>query len=1039
MSEAETPGPSTPANLNVATTAMPAHAGVATTAQPLHINQATTAMPVGGGPARPAASATRLSSHAPGETLELGQHRLTIERLLYVGGQAELYVVDGGPAPKTVLKLYTQAARPKPDVLDRWRSLPHSAVIALLDADPHCEPRAWELLAFAEGGPLAGGPDTSPSPLKDPARLRGIIQQAAAALHTLHTAGGVVHRDVSPDNFLWLDPARTRLVLSDLGSSSIMSGGAAKSGTIRGKLPFMAPEELLPMGDGVVVGEAADFYALGIMVLTLWAGHHPFVGREADQIALKSRGAVPMPPDLPPDLQSLAEALLLPANIRLTYDGIQRWLAGQAIPRVAAARTVSYPRLTVRPAQGAPYEVDTPAGLARFLLESPVAGERFLYAWNMREWASADAGLVADLTDIVEKEFPRNHSAGRQKAAYLLDPTLPFSAPDGAVCRDYAELSAWLEGDPRRPKGLADPAHPLWLYLTTRPENELREAMAELDADVRAGKPEATAVIRHYLAQYATAGSWRDSDGTIVTEISVFLERLKARAAECLQRLLDPADPLSLWLDTHLPGTAERVGRLRTLDKTTLATLAPVDWVTCAVNQVGAIHGVALVVPEDAWRDELWARASDGAAGMGQFMDGWWRVVHDGHFESAALAWLATRPQAGARRPVVIALLANQWQATAKPLSEVLALSFSALPLWSSDPADGAVLQAAGGALTRQLEAIRDAAPEANRKLVVVEAATAFALAVARHRSEAQGWWDALMAWVGGQLTESVRDAFAAYQKAPNVLGELIARRNEMQKALSAFRMPALARWSAEDARRQALEKDLARQEGKQRDARLQRINDKAIELRGTPHVATLGKLKTTQPRLARKLYRSGLSVLIGLSSYAAILWSLRNIDLHNFSEDKIPYLIPILIGIVIVTISTWFFVRTFMGRFAALVASVIMFATAGKLVDANGGFLRSTSNRFAVGVVLTAWLGLALLLRWRHSRKIVGQAEVEARTVPPELAAGVRKACDDAEALGRAALAERWLMLHAVLALAVDPAQVQVDHVPGSSAPAAA
>ncbi len=1037
MSPDETVDPA-PANANVATTAMPAHAAMATTAQPIHISQPTTATPVGGGTAKPAVSSPRLSSHSPGDVLELGKHRLTIERLLYVGGQAELYVVTGGPAPRTVLKLYTQAARPKPDVLDRWRALPPNAIIALLDADPHGDPRAWELLAFAEGGPLAGGPDQSTASFKDQQRLRSIIQQAASALHTLHTAGGVVHRDVSPDNFLWLDLGKTRLVLSDLGSSSIMSGGAAKSGTIRGKLPFMAPEELLPMGDGVVVGEAADFYALGIMVLTLWAGQHPFVGREADQIALKSRGAVPMPPDLPPDFQSLAEALLLPANIRLTYDGIQRWLSGQSIPRAAAVRSVTYPRLTVRPAQGAPYEVDTPAGLARFLMESPTAGERFLYAWNMREWASADAGLVADLTDIVEKEFPKNHAAGRQKAAYLLDPSLPFTAPDGTVCKDYAELSAWLEGDPNRPKGLVDPGHPLWLYLTTRPENELREAMAELDADVRAGKPEATAVIRHYLMQYAAAGSWRDSDGAIVTEISSFLARLRDRAGECFKKLLDPADPLALWLDTHLPGTSERVGRLRTLDGKTLGTLAAIDWMTIAMNQVNAIHGVVLTAPEDAFRDEIWVRASDGAKGMGQFMDGWWRVVQGGRFESAAADWLSARPPSGPRRDVSIALLANQWQATGQPLVDVIATCFAAQAPWSGDPGDAKVLQAAGAAVTRQLEAIAGAAPEANRKLVLVEAATAFALGAGKYRQSAPGWWDALMTWVGGQLTDSVRDAFAFYQKAPNVLGEVIARRGDLQRALGGFRLPALARWSAEDARRQVLEKELAQEEGRQRDARLQAINDKAITLRGTPHANTLTKLKTSEPALVRKVYRTGLWFMIGLSGFGAAAWSIRNLNVPAFSDKDVPYLIPMLLGLICLATSTFFFLRTFRGKLLSFIVAFIMFFTAGKIYEANGGFLRFTSNRFYVGLIMIAWLGLALLLRWNHSRKIVNQAEQESRSVPPDLAAGVKKACVDAESLGQAALQEQWLMLHAVLALAVDPNQVRVENIPGSSAQAA-
>jgi hypothetical protein len=1035
MSQDPTPS-STPSNINVATTAMPAHAAIATTAAPAHLNQATTAVPVGGGSA-PASSTPRLSSHVAGDVLHLGRFQLTIERLLYVGGQAELYVVTGGPEPRTVLKLYTQGARPKPDVLDRWRTLPHSAVIALLDADPFAEPRAWELLAFAEGGPLAGG-EAPLAPIRDQARLRGIIQQSAAALHTLHTAGGVVHRDVSPDNFLWLDPGHTRLVLSDLGSSSIMSGGAAKSGTIRGKLPFMAPEELLPMGDGVVVGEAADFYALGIMVLTLWAGQHPFVGREADQIALKSRGAVPMPPDLPPDFQSLAEALLLPANIRLTYDGIQRWLQGQAIPRAMAPRNVSYPRLTVRPAHGSPYEVDTPSGLARFLLDEPVAGERFLYAWNMREWASADAGLVADLTDIVEKDFPKNRNAGRQKAAYLLDATVPFIAPDGTICRDYAELSAWLEGDPERPKGLSDPAHPLWLYLATRPENELREAMADLDADVRAGKPEATAVIRHYLMQYAAAGAWRDGDGTIVTELSTFFQRLKERAKDSYNRLLDPTDPLTLWLETHLPGTAERVGRLRTLPQAVRATLAPIDWISCALNSVQAVHGITLLTPEDAWKEDLWVRAADGEAGMGQFLDGWWRVVQEGRFGSAALDWLATRPTTGATARVTLALLADQWQVTGRPLSQVLVTAFAALPPWNSDAASARVVQAAGSAVIKQMDAIRESNSAEFQTLVTLDSATAFALAASKARAGAPGWWDALMAWIGGQLTDTVRAAFAEYRQAPNVLGTVVGRRTELQGALAPFRMPVLARWSAEDARRKALEQDLAVQEGRQRDARLKAINDKAIELRGTPHVATLSQLKTTQPTLASKLFQSGLAGLIGFTAFAVGAWQVRYVNMRQFSEKDVQYLIPILVSLAIMLVCTWIAVRAWRGRLLAFIACFMVFADGGRRFDSNGGWVRDTAFRTGGFLLFTVMLAVALFLKWRHSGKVSNEADSQARQVHPDLVASVKKACDEAETRGRDALAERWLMLHAVLALAVDPAQVKVEQVPGGMQSAA-
>ncbi len=1017
--------PTKPAHLSVPTTAVPAHLGVATTATPAHAHEATTAAPAHGGAIPAGAPRSRQASYDAGETIAVGPHHLVIERLLFVGGQAELYLVRGGPAPVAVLKLYTHGARPKADVLERWRHLPPTAVIGLLDADPHAEPRAWELISYAEGGPLAGSPEAPLGPIRDPARLRLITLQAADALHVLHTVGNAVHRDVSPDNFLWLDPARTRLVLSDLGSSSIMSEGAARSVTIRGKLPFMAPEELLPMGDGVVVGEPADFYALGIMVLTLWAGHHPFVGREADQIALKSRGAVPMPDDLPADFRNLVEALLLPANIRITHDGIRRWAAGEPIARATAVRSVSYPRLTVRPAQGAPYDVDTPAGLARFLRDEPVAGERFLYAWNMREWASSDAGLVADLTDIVEREFPKNRAAGRQKAAYLLDAALPFAAPDGTECRDYAQLSAWLEGDPARPKGLADPAHPLWLYLGTRPENELREAMAEIHADVREGKPEATALIRHYLMQYAMAGSWRDGDGTVVADLDAFIARLGARAVPIYQKLLDPADPLLIWLETQRPGTAARGGRLRALPAAIRNAVAEVDWVACALNAVPDVLHAPMVKPEDGWREEIWPPTNRVTFDqVRKFLDAWWRVVEDQRFEAAAVAWLASRPSSGARRQVVIGVLGAQWEAAGQ-LSAVLTTCFAALPAFAGTPDDIAVVDAAATAVTSRLEAVRDAAPANQRSQVHVEGATAFAVAAVKARGSAPAWWDALLAKIGGPLVAALRDAFAANRTAPNVLSELVARRTDLRNALADFRVPALARWRAEDARQEILGRELVAAEAAQRDARLKVIADKAISLRGTPHVQTLADLEQGLPFTEKRWLARANSLFLwvaGMGLLSAIPF--------DPATGRIELGTGVVAG-VLNTVTVWRLTRR-------KVAAAISFLVGGIVLSSLLPILQVRSARLLIGVLVCAGLGFALLIRRRHVRRVVGKAELEQQQTPPDLAASVRKACTEAESLARASLSERWLMMHATLALAADPSQVKSEDVPGGSAAAA-
>ncbi|MGE0552112.1 MAG: protein kinase [Gemmatimonadales bacterium] len=1032
------PGPDdTPAHLSVPTTAMPAHVSVpttaapvhsaiATTAVPAHSHDATTMAPAHGGPAPAAAPRSRQASYDAGETIAVGRHRLVVERLLFVGGQAELYLVKGGPAPVAVLKLYSHGARPKADVLERWKLLPPTAVIALLDADPSAEPRAWELLAYAEGGTLAGSPDAPAGPVRDPARLRLITLQAADALHVLHTVGSAVHRDVSPDNFLWLDAARTRLVLSDLGSSSIMSDGAARSVTIRGKLPFMAPEELLPMGDGVVVGEAADFYALGIMVLTLWAGHHPFVGREADQIALKSRGAVPMPDDLPPDFRSLVEALLLPANIRLTYEGIQRWAAGQPIPRATTTRQVSYPRLTVRPAQGAPYDVETPAALARFLRDEPVAGERFLYAWNMREWASSDAGLVADLTDIVEKEFPKNRAAGRQKAAYLLDSALPFAAPDGTECRDYAELSAWLEADPARPKGLSDPAHPLWLYLATRPENELREAMAEIHADVREGKPEATALIRHYLMQFATAGSWRAGDGTVVTDLDAFLAGLPTHANAWFKQLMDPADPLLLWLETQRPGTAVRGGRLRALEASVIKTLAGIDWIAIVLNKVPAVLMPPLSEQDDSWREAMWppklAVSNDLIA---LFLDGWWRVVEDARFGWAAMAWLVGEPETGARHQVAIALLSGHWEVTGQPLSRAMAAAFAALPAHTGSAEDAEVIDAAAKAFSDRLAAIRTSAPKEQAAQVQLDAATAFAVAAGRARATAPGWWDALLAKIGDVLGNCVHIGFALNRSAPNVLAEVLARRGELRRALAEFRLPAHARWQAEDARAEALTRELVAAEAKSRDARLKAISDKAVSLRGTPHVQTLSDLDKGLPHQEKRwIARANL-----LFYWVAGIGILSALPLPSTGE---PEAMTGGIAAVLTAVVVWRATRRKLLTVAGLIfGPAILIGTLP--------LFQAPRVRLLIGLVVSVALALALWIRRRHVRRVVLKAELERQEMPPDLAQSVRKACAEAERHARASLAERWLMMHAVIAMAKDPASVKLEEVPGETAAATA
>ncbi len=139
-------------------------------------------------------------------------------------------------------------------------------------------------------------------------RLRATFAQLARALATLHGAG-MIHRDVKRSNVL-VD-ADGRVVLLDFGLvAQLGAEGWVTPDTFMGTPLTMSPEQaaLEPMGP------ASDWYAFGVVLYQALTGQPPFEGTAAEIRAQKRRGA-PVPPselrpDVPPDLGSLASALL---------------------------------------------------------------------------------------------------------------------------------------------------------------------------------------------------------------------------------------------------------------------------------------------------------------------------------------------------------------------------------------------------------------------------------------------------------------------------------------------------------------------------------------------------------------------------------------------------------------------------------------------------------------------------------------------------------------------------------------------------------
>jgi serine/threonine-protein kinase len=106
-----------------------------------------------------------------------------------------------------------------------------------------------------------------------------ITMQACAGLHAAHELTnekgvhvGLVHRDVSPQNLLVTFDGVTKVVDFGVAKATALGGGATQAGQVKGKVSYMAPEQV--NGDGL--DRRADVFALGIVLYALTTGKHPF-------------------------------------------------------------------------------------------------------------------------------------------------------------------------------------------------------------------------------------------------------------------------------------------------------------------------------------------------------------------------------------------------------------------------------------------------------------------------------------------------------------------------------------------------------------------------------------------------------------------------------------------------------------------------------------------------------------------------------------------------------------------------------------------
>jgi len=153
----------------------------------------------------------------------------------------------------------------------------------------------------------------------------------ASALKEAHRHG-ILHRDLKPENVMI--PADGRVRVLDFGLAKQVAGEASavaypepqedsedaslslgstdltQQDEIRGTPAYMAPEQW----SGEAVTEAADLWALGLVLYEILAGQHPFAGLPAALIAARVNQGEPIPRltvDAPEELVALLEICLV--------------------------------------------------------------------------------------------------------------------------------------------------------------------------------------------------------------------------------------------------------------------------------------------------------------------------------------------------------------------------------------------------------------------------------------------------------------------------------------------------------------------------------------------------------------------------------------------------------------------------------------------------------------------------------------------------------------------------------------------------------
>jgi serine/threonine protein kinase len=269
----------------------------------------------------------------------LGKYRII--RLLATGGMGEVFLArQEGPAgfskPAVVKRILAHLAREPGFVqmfLDEARlaaMLSHPNIVQIFELG-EVDGTWFIAMEYLHGRSLKAIRKQAQNQGRpvDPVQAARMMSNALAGLQYAHHALGqageplnIVHRDMSPDNVMVGFNGVVKVL--DFGIAKASSAiTTTRTGTVKGKYAYMAPEQVL----SEPVDPRTDVYGVGVVLYELLAGTRPFVANvEAALINLILNAQVPPLSEKAPHVPPALSAIVMKALERNRAD---RWASAQ--------------------------------------------------------------------------------------------------------------------------------------------------------------------------------------------------------------------------------------------------------------------------------------------------------------------------------------------------------------------------------------------------------------------------------------------------------------------------------------------------------------------------------------------------------------------------------------------------------------------------------------------------------------------------------------------------------------------------------------